>query len=143
MELLNPLSIARSLELFPGKAFKATCPALLIAGKCVYISGPKVGEYYQVDRADPADILKMPAIGVVIEKADSTHCTVQCLGEVSGIYTGLTIPRPLFVSSSGDLTASPPDPLPSGYVMAQVMGAAMSAADVLLCPNFFMTKRIG
>jgi hypothetical protein len=143
MELLNPLSIARSLELFPGKAFKATCPASLVVGKCVYIAGPKVGDYYQVAQADPSDILKMPAIGVVTEKADATHCTVQCLGEVSGIYSGLTIPKPLFVSLLGDLSAAPPDPLPAGYAMAQVMGATMSPGDVLLCPNFFMTKRIG
>ena len=143
MELLNPLSISRSLELFPGKAFHATCPAGLVVGKCVYISGPKTGEYYQVDQADPANILKMPAIGVVIQKEDTTHCTVQCLGEVGGLYSGFSIPKPLFVAADAGLTHVPPDPLPSGYSMAQVMGAAMATDEILLCPNFMMVKRIG
>ena len=143
MDLLNPLSIARSIELFPGKSFKATCPAGLLVGYCAYIAGPKVGEYYQVALADPYDILKMPAIGVVVEKADTTHCTVQCLGELQGLFSSLVFPKALFVTPDGRLSHNHPAPAPGGYSMVQAMGTAMGTDEVLLCPNFLMVKRIG
>jgi hypothetical protein len=144
MDLLNPLSIARSIELFPGKSFKATCPPSLAVGYCVYIAGPKVDEYYQVDRADPSNIVKMPALGVVTEKTDSTHCVVQCLGELQGLFTGLTFPKSLFVTMDGRLSHDlpMPAPAPDSYAMVQPMGTAMGSSEVLLSPNFLMIKRI-
>jgi len=143
MQLLNPLTIAQANGLYPAKSFTATIPLGLSVGDCVYISGPRVGELYQVDRADPADILKMPAIGVLIAMAISGQGEVQCLGEMRGVYSSLSFPKPLFVSLAGRLEHSTPNPAPGGYSMVQAVGAAMSSDEVLLCPNFSMTKRIG
>jgi hypothetical protein len=60
-----------------------------------------VGSRYQVATADPSNVAKMPAVGVVYSKPTSTTARVRVLGELPGIITGMTIGQPVYVGASG------------------------------------------
>lgn len=143
MDLHNPLSVPRGLATFARKWVRANCLASDSIGDCVYITGDEVGDRYQVAKCDPKDELKMPSIGMIVEKESSTVCKVWWLGELDGLYTGLTHRKSLFVGVDGRLAEAPPDPDPSGYAFAQTMGTVTSSDRLLLLPNFHMVKRIG
>lgn len=142
MDVLNPLTIPRGDLRYLRKVFPAKCQPTDVVGNCVYVSGPEVAGSYQVTTADPADITKMPAVGV-IESISGTDCMVHVLGELPNTYTGLTPGKVLFVGSDGRLSESIPAPVLGGYAFVQSMGAALSAGVVLMLPSFNLTKRIG
>lgn len=143
MQLLNPLTVAHANRLYPAKSFMATVPPGLSVGDCVYVSGPKVGDLCQVDRADPADILKMPAIGVLIAMAISGQGEVQFLGEMLGVYSGLNVRKSLFVDEAGRLSEAPPAAAPGGYAYVQALGYSIDLTSLILVPSFTMVKRTG
>ena len=143
MPLLNALTVPRALATFPRKWLKANCLATDSVGDCVYVTGDAVGGFYQVAKADPANQLKMPSIGVIIVKKSATECRVQFIGEVHGIYTGLTPRATLFVGSSGTLSSIPPVPALGGYCFIQAMGTVASSTVVVMLPSLALTKRIG
>lgn len=142
MDLLNALSVPRGLATFPRKWLRANCQPTDSVGDCVYISSEYSGGLYQVSKADPSDYSKMPAVGVIISKASAITCKVQFLGEMNGIYTGLTLRKPLFVGADARLTSTPPVAPVSGYAFVQNMGMAAGSTRVILVPNFFMVKRV-
>lgn len=144
MELLNQLSIPRALSLFPTNTVEANCLSSDAVADCVYITGSKIGDYYQVTKADPHNgVVKMPAIGVIIEKMSPTLCRVQVTGEMEGIVTGLTPGRVVFVSSTGTLTHSLAVPGAGQLAYIQSMGVAASTDVVLVVPDFSIIKRVG
>jgi hypothetical protein len=99
----------------------------------VHISGPKIGEYYQVTKVDIDDLGTMPGFGIIIRKLSDTICIVQTSGVVSSVYAGLTPSKPLFVGTDARLTdvVTPHKPTPGSRVL-QIMGLALSASDLLL-----------
>ena len=132
-----------SLASFPSKWLKANCQATDSVGDCVCIAAEYTGGRYQVTKADPTDINRMPAVGVIVAKTTDTNCKVQFLGEMNGsLYSGLPIGKPLFVGADGRLSAAVPNPPVAGYAFAQAMGLSGASSRVVLVPNFFMTKRI-
>ena len=143
MPFSNVLTVPRGLVLFPKKWVWATCTAAELVGDSVYFSDDYSAGTYQVRTADPRDLLKIPAFGIITLKTSPTTCRVQWIGEVKDTYTGLTRNKTLFVGPDGRLSETPPTPLVAGYAMVQSMGVAMSSDIVLLVPSFSMTKRTG
>jgi hypothetical protein len=88
-----------------------------------------IGDLYQVTKADPSNPAKMPAIGVVVSKSSSTVCKVQVLGEIKGIYSGLTPGAVLVVGSSGQPSHSP------GLIF-QSLGVALSDDVIFLFTGY-------
>lgn len=76
-------------------------------------------------------------IGVVINKPTATTCNVITIGLVEGLFSGLTIGKPVFVSSSGGLTNTPPT-----INSLQLMGYAVDTTVVFIHVNFNKTVRI-
>jgi hypothetical protein len=144
MDLLNQLSIARAVSLFPRTKLEANCLSTDFVGHCVYITGPVAGELYQVTTADPLDgATKMPSLGIIISKSSPTQCVVQVAGEMNGVVTGLTPNKVVFVSSAGVLTHVPPTPPVGVLAYIQSMGIATSTDRVLVQPDFSIIKRLG
>lgn len=143
MELLNPLSLGRGLQLFTPQRFRANCLAGDVLGNAVYVTGPAVGDVYQVATADPRDAAKMPALGVIVEKTSPTECFVQSLGELKGSYTGLSPGRLVMVEIGGTLGQTFPTALPGGTARVQYLGTALSHDAVFLCPNFLLSVKRG
>jgi hypothetical protein len=109
-ELGNPLSIPRALRLFQRRRLPANCLAADVVGNTVYITGDKVGKYYQVATTDPLTPAKMPAMGIIIQKGSPTQCIVAPFGEIEGIYTGFTAGEALYVGLDSRPTHAKPDP---------------------------------
>ena len=146
MDLLNQLSIARAVQLFPRTKFDASCLSTDAVGNCVYITGPASGDVYQVTTADPLNgAVKMPAMGIIISKPapSSTSCIVQAGGEMVGIVSGLTPGKVVFVDNGGTLTHTPITAPPSQLAYIQSMGIALSTDRVLVNPDYSIIKRLG
>jgi len=144
MDLLNQLSIARAFQLFPRTRFAATCLSSDAVGNCVYITGPASGDVYQVSTADPLNgALKMPAMGIIIEKPTPTTCRVQASGEMIGVVSGLTPGKVVFVYSDGTLNHLPVMPGVGELAYIQSMGIAISTDRVLVNPDYSIIKRLG
>lgn len=142
MDLLNQLSIARAKAL----DLEATCLPTDAVGNCVYITGPAIGDIYQVATANPlVGAVMMPAMGIIISKTSpsATSCRVRVHGEMVGVVTGLTPRKVLFVDSSGALSHSIVNPAVGQIAYIQSMGIALSTDRVLVVPDFSITKRIG
>lgn len=99
-------------------------------GNCVYIRGDKTGDRWSVETADPTDDDKMPAVGVLISKLDSTTGVIQLFG-VCDLFTDMPPGRPILVGKDGELVEEVPA-IPGGELFwAQQIGVAV-ASDVLL-----------
>jgi hypothetical protein len=118
----------------------AKCLAGDGVGASVYVSGDRVGGFLQVATADPSDRLKMPAVGMIIQKVDSTTCVVQTEGNVDGVYSGLTPGELLFVGDGGGLDDEMPSPGP-GPRYVQAIGVSLGSDILRLEPNIMMTRR--
>jgi len=122
----------------PGDAtvtFDGIFPAATSVGDVVYISGDKIGSYYQVDKADIYTIIKMPAIGVIIQKYTSTTGRILCSGEVTGIYAGLTPGKMLFVNAASRLDEAAPGSPTTGIVNVQPLAYSLSSDTIFLKPE--------
>lgn len=119
--------------------FVAGCPATMTVGKWVYISGPSISGVYQVKAVDISDPIKVPAVGVVVEKLSSTSCRVMWEGEVTGVFSSLTPRRVYFIQSDGSIGIVPPAS-GSGYYVQRV-GLALDFGTLLVTPNYSLIKR--
>jgi hypothetical protein len=129
MRLQSASSVSDSLS---GSIFLANCLFGDLVGDVVYITGPKVGNLYQVSRVDIDDPAKAVGKGVIIEKTSSTECTVRRAGIILGVYTGLTPDKALFVGTNGRLQEGPPARPVSGRRYFQQMATALSSADLVM-----------
>lgn len=122
---------------------QGTCSAGDAIGDLVCISAQLVGRIYAVTKADPADGLKMPAVGAIIQKFSATSCLIQKTGvlPVSGT-PDFDIGRTVYVGLDGRPTTVPPDPTLSstGLAMLQAVGVAVSFNQVQLDLQSFSTK---
>lgn len=97
-------------------------------GDWVYISGEPVGDRWTVDKADIYDRDKMPTMGVLIEKTDTTQGIIQIIGPCD-IFTGLDITESTAWLGSTGIQYTVPNPGPGGYAVVQRIGKAI-AEDV-------------
>lgn len=142
MELLNSLSVPRALTLFQTSAVSAQCTASDVVGNCVHISGPMVGDLYQVATVDPSDGSTFPAVGVIIAKESDTLCQVSVFGIID-VVSGLSPGRLYFVGAAGVLTQTLPTPPVAGVAYIQSMGTAMDSSRFMVNPTYPVVKRIG
>lgn len=112
----------------------ALCQASDAVGDAVYISGPKVGERYQVTRIDIDDVVpeRIHSVGIITIKESSTECIIQTGNLVRDIYTGLTPGATLFIGTNGRLREGPPARPSTNVRSAQRMGQVFSADTLLL-----------
>lgn len=113
------------------------CAPTDTVGSLVYASGSKVGGLYQVQKADPANYDKMPVIGMIVQKDDLTHASVQYTGPVAGLFSGMTPGRTYFIGLTGQIALTPP----TGEVYVQKIGVAIDSSVLLLVPDLTMIKR--
>jgi len=118
----------------------AECTVAESIGDFVCIADDPPNGLDVVAKADPADFNKMPAVGVVISKSDSTHCLVQWLGETPNIFTGLASGEVYFVGADARIAEDPPVPT-SVPLFTQFMGVATAPTRLYLRPNDHMVRR--
>lgn len=106
MLILNQLSIPSAYRLLVAKRIKAECLSSDAVGDCVYIRDAGIPDFYRVEKADPADVTKMPAVGIIIEKFSTTGCYVQVAGDLS-TFSGLTPNGLVYVGLDGRPTQEP------------------------------------
>lgn len=121
----------------------ATCDSGDSVGDLVYISGPKLGSDYQVQRADPSDYAKFPAVAVIVAKLSSTRAVLQFQGEVKGVYTGLIPGKIYWAGASGSPSATPPVAGVGGKMRVQSIGVAVDTDVLRLEPLKNAITRIG
>lgn len=119
----------------------AYCQSGDAEGSLVYTAGDRVGEYHQVSTVDPSDRLKMPAVGMIVQKMTSTTCVVQFRGTVEGVYSGLTPGELLFAGDGGGLDDEMPAPFGGLPRYVQSVGTTIASNAFRLEPNFIMTRR--
>jgi hypothetical protein len=115
------------------------CLATDAVGDAVYVTGTKVASRTQVTKVNITSSSSMPAIGVILSKSTATECDVQWVGEVAGVYAGLTPGKPYFVDVDATPTSTPPTPGADHYV--QKLGVATATDVLLLMPDVNLVKR--
>lgn len=110
-------------------------------GDCVYTESFNGDGYATYRKADPTDITKMPAVGLLLSAGPGNFCRVQLSGVIQGLYGGFSPRQLLFVGLDGRLSTTPPI-LTGGYVFIQHFGACIGENVFHLTPNYLMTKRI-
>jgi hypothetical protein len=113
------------------KTLTADCPVTVQVGHWVYITGPKTVNY-QVDVVDPSSPVKIPAIGIVISKPNTTTALVQWRGLLINVVTGLTPRKTCFVGLNGYTTQTPP----SSPNFIQPIGVATGTVEMIVRPMF-------
>lgn len=122
--------VSRIRTVASGGYREVDCLSSDAVGNCVYVSGDKVGDRWQVATADPTDDAKMPAIGVLVSKQTSTTGMIQLFGPCD-LFTDMTPGQMVLVGQNGDLLDEVPS-IPAGNTFwAQQIGVA-AASDVLL-----------
>jgi hypothetical protein len=135
------LSAKFGLRLDPDVVREAECTAAESVGDFVCIVDDPPNGYDVVAKADPADVDKMPAVGVIISKSTPTECLVQWYGETPDIFTGLASGKEYFVGSDSRIATLPPTPT-TVPLFTQFMGVATAPTRFYLRPNDRMVRRI-
>ena len=122
-----------------GRYFEADCLAGDLIGKFVYTTGLEVGGLPQVSTVDITNETTMPSVGVIVEKATATRCTVQALNGETSIVT--TVPNSRYwISKTGTATNIPPSPLVGEIVILQLVGTGIESSRLLLVRDFQFIK---
>jgi len=111
---------------------KVVCLSSDNVGDMVYIAGEQVSsDTYNVTRVDIDDPNKRNPLGMLIEKTSSTTGTVQIVGVIKGVYTGLTPGKYLFIDTAGRLNEVAPGRPSLGVTRSvQICGLAISSNGV-------------
>jgi hypothetical protein len=99
---------------------------------------------WRVQRADPMDATKMPGIGILLRKITPTTGIMQRVGNVRGVYAGLSFAATCWVGFDGRPTTVLPVPDLGEGVIVQRFGIPV-AEDVLFLTGEIgpLTKRLG
>lgn len=98
-------------------------------GRLMCIRGEKVDSKWVVETANPYDLSKMPAVGILISKSSSTTGIMIRIGDVENQYTGLDVSKPVFVGAAGAVVQAEPS-ASGGIVRVQKIGFPIDS-DVL------------
>jgi hypothetical protein len=136
VEKVNAASVPRAERILR----RVVCLPTDMVGMCVRITGPKVGNKYQVAAVDITLVTAGPAVGILIDKTSPTDGLVQFHGPVRGVYGGLVPGQPYMVGFGGLLAAMPPVPGSGQKVLVQHMGVAIHTDELLVSPAVPMVK---
>jgi len=101
-----------------------TVPGTVLLHDVVYSTGAGTA-----DRTTSSDVSKVPCLGIVVQKPDSTTAVVQYVGEVTGLV-GLTPGAVYFLSNlAGQITTTAPTA--DGSVVQRI-GVAKDATTLML-----------
>jgi hypothetical protein len=143
--LVNPLTIPRADLRYLRQYKEVACLSTDTVGDWVCKRGEVVNGKLRVQRTDPQDIGKMPAIGVLVSKVTPTVGVIQIYG-LCEIFTGLDIGRTVyFLGVDGRLSSIQPVIGPGGYSLVQFLGTPV-ASNVLQINNggsLNLIKRVG
>jgi hypothetical protein len=120
------------------REIQAQCPSSLLIGDVVYISGPKSGALYSVQKVniDSAVFIEAVGVGIIIAKSSPTEATILLDGIVKGLYNGMNPGKRLYVNTDGRLIEGPPTPLvSSGTRMIHRVGYVLDAGDLFFSPE--------
>lgn len=115
----------------------ANCKPSDSVGDCVYILSDKVGQNYQVTKVDidsGAPEAKI-AIGILKSKSASNVCIVHLLSKLTGVFTGMTPGRLLYVGIDSKPTETAPLPPVTGTRVLQVIGYSISSTELFVNPG--------
>ena len=131
-------------RLLPGASglMEVVCNPGNSVGDAVYISGPRVGNLYQVDKADITDPMKIPAVGLIVSKRSPTEASVRWEGPIEGIFTGLVPRRVYYLNTSGTIDLVVPAPGLGQSLYVQRLGVALAADVLLVKAETFLTKLV-
>jgi len=115
-------------DLQKGRYFEATCQGTDLEGDFVRVTGE--AGLPTVEKVDPLDLAKMPALGVILVKISATNCVVATIGELAAV--GLTAGAPYWIGTDGRLSVTVPDPPASGLAVVQSIGRALTATRLQL-----------
>jgi len=102
-------------------------------GDFVCVRGDRINGKWRIEKANPMDETKMPAIGVLVSKSTPTVGVIQMLGPCT-IFTDLDYTKPSYhLWTTGIQSGLPPIGV-DGYVMVQRIGKPV-ASDVLWLTN--------
>jgi hypothetical protein len=104
--------------------------------------GDRINEKWRVQKADPFDINKMPAIGVLISKTTPTVGTMQVIGPCKEIFSDLDCSKPVAWLGSTGIQYSLPDVGNNEFVMIQRLGKAMAKDIFWVSGSLEMIKRV-
>ena len=123
---------------------RAACMLTDQVGDLVAVRSTANGSY-KVWRADPTTPIRMPAVGVIVRKWNTTDCVVQLGGPIFGIYSSLVPGKRYFVGLNGRPTLSIDftDPGPGERYRIQTFGVALNLGILLLVPSADMVIRVG
>jgi hypothetical protein len=145
MVLQNQLTVFRGDYRYIKRFQDVACLSGDAVGQLMCIRGDRINGKWRVQRADPQDVLKMPAIGILVSKSTPTVGVMQWIGPVEGVYTGLDVTKPAWWVGNGG-TPSESHPLVGGvgnYAFAQQIGIPVAADVFLLNVSLNMFKKIG
>ena len=127
--LANAATIPRSEKVVG----RADCLSGDTVGDLVYITGAKVGNRFQVAKADPTSGA-VPAVGSILKKLSATECIVQFHGPVKNVYTGLSPGVAYFLGTNGRPAAAGDGTFPdlSAHDAVQQVGVATDDSELLL-----------
>jgi hypothetical protein len=104
-------------------------------------SSASVGDFVYLDSVvdekvlvNTSNTVVSPTIGVIDSKPSAQLCEVMVVG-LRGGYSGLLKGQKVFLSASGQATATKPT---TGYL--HVLGVAVSATEMIVLPNSIRTK---
>jgi hypothetical protein len=139
------LALPHDAGVVPGPIlYPVSCRATDTVGDLVHIRAVG-GSPYTVERADPLDASKMPAVGVLVSKSAPTTGMMQANGEVLALYAGLIPGKRYFVGLDGrpQLPSAFPSLLPGERLQVQTIGAALDAGVLLLSGSVNYVVRVG
>jgi hypothetical protein len=93
-----------------------------------------------VRRADPTDYMKLPSVGMIVDKESTTLAVVQTSGIVQGAFNTLVPGRSYFVGLDAKPSLTPPAPGPGESLFHQPIGIALDVTVMLLIPSLNLTR---
>ena len=131
MQKVNAASVPRSERILG----RANCLATDATGDCVRITGPKVGNRFQVEKVNIGVPGLHLAVGIIAKKYDATTCVVEFHGPLRNVYLALS-PGRVYLVGTDSRVAKQGDPnYPvSGSHFFQQIGVSTSTNEILVAP---------
>ena len=141
MELRNPFTLFQGDARYLRYTHEVACLSSDVVGDPVCIRDERINGKWRVEKADPYDNAKMPAIGILISKSTPTVGVVQMFGPVEGIFTGLDFTKPSYIVGPTGIQLAAPPAGPGGFAWVQHLGKAVASDILFLFGTITMLKR--
>lgn len=141
LDLLNPLTIYRGDLRYARYTQDVACLSTDSVGDPMCVRGDRVNGKWRVERADPTQDAKMPAIGILISKSTPTVGVIQLFGPVMDVFTGLDLNVRAYMVGASGISPTVPSPGGGGYAWVQHIGKPVASDVLLLLGDLSMLKR--